>query len=92
MSRVQYKRVLAQLRNREDPNQGLNRVPSKSELVTLRNLYSQNCRISETLEKELSVARDMHEQSQSRHKSLLHELESARSEINASDRLITLLE
>ncbi|KIM24424.1 hypothetical protein M408DRAFT_27086 [Serendipita vermifera MAFF 305830] len=75
----------------DDLNSQRNRIPLSRELTTLRALASQNTKMSETVARDLQVAEEMKAEIEQRGQQLFLELESFRSETQASNRRMKIL-
>jgi hypothetical protein len=77
---------------RIDPNRNQNRIPSQTELATLRSIHSHKRQFADTIKRELELAKEAHERIQSRHDSPVRKLEAAQSELNISHKYLVTLE
>lgn len=75
----------------KDLNSKNNRIPFVKELSTLRHLASHNARMRKGLESELASAETVRDEIEQREHKLLLKLESVRSELQASNRLVQIL-
>ena len=78
--------------HRVDPNRNQNRIPSQTELATLRSIRLHKCQLADTTKQQLEQAKEVHARIQTRHDSLLRELEAAQSELNISHNYLVTLE
>lgn len=76
----------------EDPNKGRNRVPMKSEIDALLKVAEHNRRLANGVEKELFTAREAHDKVQRLYNQRVQELDGTKSELNATYRIVGLLE